>query len=88
MSHALVEDVQHGVVLVETYLQTSVGAEGDVAEDDTQSDGNEQQGFEVLLNGKPDEEGAHGYHDEVAHRGVGKRRVGEKLIEVLYDKLS
>ena len=52
------------------------------------SDRNQQQGLEVLLDGKPDEEGAYCYHNEVAYSGVSKRRVGEELIEVLNDKLS
>ena len=83
LAHALVEDVEHGVVLIEAYLQSGIGTEGDITQDDTQSDGHQQQGLEVFLDGKIDEQGAYGYHDEVAHRGIGKACVGEKLVEVL-----
>ena len=87
LSYTLIEDVQHGVVLVETYLQACVSTEGDVAEDDAQSDGNKQQRLEVFLDGEPDEEGSHDYHDEVTYRHVGKARVGQELIEVFYDEI-
>ena len=62
--------------------------EGDVAEDNSQSDGHEQQGFEVLLDGEPDEEGTYCYHDEVSCRDIGKARVGQELIEVFDDEIS
>ena len=88
MAHTLIEDIQHGVVLIETDLQTSVSTEGDIAQDDTQADGNEQQGLKVLLDGEPDEEGAHCNHNEVTHRCIGECCVGKELIKVLYDELS
>ena len=88
MAHTLIEDIQHGVVLIKTDFQTSISTEGDIAQDDTQADGNEQQGLKVLLDGQPDEEGTHCDHNEVAHGGIGKCRVGQELIEILYDELS
>ena len=76
MSHALIENVEHGIVFVETYLESCVSTEGNVSEDDAQSDGDEQQRLEVFLDGEPDEEGSHHNHDQVPDRRIGKGRVG------------
>ena len=88
LAHTLIENVEYGVVFIESDLQAGIGTEGDVAEDDTQSDGYEQQWLEVLLNGEPDEEGSHCNHDEVPDSGIGKGRIGQELLKILYDKLS
>ena len=87
MFHALVEDVEHGVVFVKTDFQSCVGTEGDVAKDDSQSDRHQEERFEVFLYGEPDEDASHQYHDEVSCRGVGEARIGQELIEVLYDEI-
>ena len=88
LTHTLIEDAQYLVVVTETDLQSGICTEGYVSKDDTQSDGYKQQRLKVLLDGKPDEEGAYRYHDEVSHRCIGKCCIGEELMEVLYDKLS
>ena len=88
MAHTLVEDIQHGIVFVESDFQSGIGTEGDITEDDAQSDGDEQQWFEVLLDGEPDEKGSHRDHDEISDGGVSERRIGQKLFKILYDKLS
>ena len=88
MSHALIEDVEHGVVFVETDFKSCVGTERDIAEDDAQSDGDEQQRLEVFLDGEPDKEGSHHNHDQVPDRRIGKGGVGQEFMKVLYDKLS
>ena len=82
MAHALVEDVEHGVVLVEPDLKSGVGTEGDVAEDYAQAYRHEQQRLEVFLYCQPDEEGSGHNHYQVARRGVSEARVSQELVEV------
>ena len=61
--------------------------EGDVAQDDAQSDGHQEKWFEILLDGKPDADNSYHDHGEVSCRGVCKARIGQELIEVLYDEI-
>ena len=88
MAHTLVEDVEHGVVFVESNFKSGICAEGDVAENDAKSDGHQQQRLKVFLDGKPDEEGSHGNHNEVGYRGIGEARVCQELIEIVYEEFS
>ena len=88
LSHTLIEDVQDRVVFVEADFKSGIGTERDVAEDDAQSDGDEQQRLKVFLDGEPDEEGSHSNHNEVGYRGIGEARVRQELIEVGYDEFS
>jgi len=50
------------------------------------SDGYEQQGLEVFLDGEPKQEASHEDHDEVAPCGVGEACVCKELVEVRYDE--
>ena len=84
----MVEDVEHGVVFIKADFQAGVGAEGDVAKDDAKAYGYEQQGLEVLLDGKPDEDAAHNDHHKVGQRGVGEAGVGEEVEKLRRDKFS
>ena len=79
----MIEDVEHRVVFIQSNLESRVGAEGDIAEDDTQSDRDEQQGLEILFDGEVDEYSTHRNHNEVTCRGIGKASVGKELIKVL-----
>ena len=88
MAHTLVKDIEYRVVFIETNLQSCIGTEGDVSEDDAQSDGDEQQRLEILFDGEPDKEGSHRNHNEVPDGSIGEGRIGQELMEVLYDKLS
>lgn len=87
LSHTLIEDVEHRVVFVETYLQSGIGAEGDVAQDDAETYGHQQQRLEVFLDGEPDADDSHQYHDEVSCRGIGKACIGQELLKILYDEI-
>jgi len=63
--HSVVEDVEHRAFLVDADFKSGRGVERDVADQDTKSDGNEQHGLEVLLDGKPDEEETYSEHHKV-----------------------
>ena len=83
MSHTLIEDVEHRIVFIQSDLKSCIGTEGDIAEDDTQSDRDEQQRLEILLDCKVDENSTHHNHNEVTGSGIGKASVGKELIKVL-----
>lgn len=81
--HALIEDVQHGVVFIQTYFQSGISLERDVAENDAQTYRYEQERLKVFLYGKPDEEYADNNHYQVSDFGVGKAGVCEEIEEVV-----
>ena len=53
--------------------------EGDVAEDDAEADGQEQQRFVLLGNGQPDKERTDHEHDQVAPVDQAEAGVAQKL---------
>ena len=55
---------------------------------DTEADGNQEHGFEVLLNGEPDEEQTYRKHHKVADLGVGKSRQFPELAEIVEYKIT
>ena len=79
LQHTEIEIVKYGSILIDTYLQ-AVG-ERDVADDDTEADGNQQHRFVLFQNGQGDEERADGNHDDVAQFGVGETRVAPELLD-------
>ena len=81
-AHALIEDVQHGILLVDADLQS--GEHGDVAYDHAESDGHEQQGFPVFLDAQEDEHQADADHRQVLPCAIGKTRETPELLETLY----
>ena len=88
MTHTLIEDIQHGVILIESNLQTGISTEGDISKNNTQTDGHQQKRLEIFLDGKIDKDSSHYYHNQVTHRGIGKACIGEKLVEIVDDKLE
>ena len=50
VANAGIEEVEYRVIFVQSDFKT-YGLEGNVAEDDAESDGNQQQRLKVLLNG-------------------------------------
>ena len=87
LADTLIEDVQHRVVFIKSNLQSGISTEGDVAQDDAQSDGHQEKWFKILLDGKPDADNSYHDHGEVSCRGIRKARIGQELIEVLYDEI-
>ena len=70
LQHAEIEVVQHGTVFVDAHLQT-VG-EGDVAQDDTKADGDQQQWLVFLDDTQGDEYETEHNHNQVPIPAVAK----------------
>ena len=83
----LIEYVQYGIVLIKTYFQTGIRAERDVSENDTESDGDKQQWFEIFLYRQIYEDCSDNNHGYIACSGVGKASIGKKLVEVLNQEI-
>jgi hypothetical protein len=56
--------------------------ERNISQNDAKTNWDEEQWLEVLLNGQPDEEGAHSNHDDVGPLHVGKTRVSKEVSEL------
>ena len=61
-----------------------LSTEWDVTQYDAQTNRNEQQRLEILLNGKPEQEASHEDHNEVAPRSIGEACICKELVEVRY----
>ena len=77
---SVVEDVEHGVGLVDAYLQSRI--EGDVADEHAESDGHKQKRLKLELDAEEDEYQSYQDHDDVAPCDVGETRVLEELDEL------
>ena len=55
-AYAIVENIEHGALLIYADFEAGSGVEGYVANKDTESDGHEEHRFEILLDSEPDEE--------------------------------
>ena len=84
--HTLIEDVQHGALLVDTQLQTSV-FERNITDQDTEADGDQQHRLELIANRQEDEQQADEQHHDVPRRRVRESCVGEEDLNVLHQEL-
>ena len=87
--HAVVQDVQHGVLFVDADLEADAGRgieeEGDVADDHAESDRHEQQRLPMLDNTQGDETQADADHQQVLPGAVGKSGKLPELLEAVDD---
>ena len=81
----MVEDIEHRALLVDAYLQSRI--ERDVADENTESDGHQQQRFKFILDAQEDEHQADNNHPEMVHGEVGEAGVFQKLDQLRGHKL-
>ena len=84
----MVKDVQHRAFFINTHLQTCLDVEGNVPDEDTETDWNQQHRFKLLRDGEVDEEEAYQNHDQMSRRGVAEAGVGPEVCQVVSDKCS
>ena len=69
-------------------MQTRIFGKGDVPEQDTEPNGDQQEGFVVFGDGKGDKNDANDDHDQVPGGKVGKGRITQKLLELTENKIK
>ena len=76
--HPLIKNVQHGIILIQPDFKPD-GFKRNISQDNTQTDRNQKQRLEILLDGQPQEERTHQYHDPIPQLGICKARIGEEV---------
>ena len=73
------EDLEDRTFFVYTNFETGIDFERDVAHEDTETNRNEEQGLEIVFDGKPNEEQTDSEHNEVFPSDVGKTRKAPEI---------
>ncbi len=81
--YAVVEDVEHGALLIDAHVEAGGGVERNVAYEYAEADRHQEHRLEVFLDGKPDKEKTYGQHDEMLPCGVVESCKDPELMEVV-----
>ena len=78
-TNSVVENIEDRTFFVYTNFETGIDFERDVAHEDTETNRNEEQGLEIVFDGKPNEEQTDSEHNEVFPSDVGKTRKAPEI---------
>ena len=81
--YTLIQNIQYRALLVDTNLKTGICFERNITNEDTKTNGYQQQRLEVLLDSKEQEEQTYQNHDEVLAGCLRKASVLPEIGEVI-----
>ena len=79
----LIQDVEYGTFFIDAYFEAGFHVEGNVADEDTEPDRDQQHRLEFLGYSQVNENQTYQEHDDVACRCVGKARIAPEIGQVV-----